>query len=107
MACALVSLATGVPLRRDVAMTGEITLRGRVLSIGGLKEKVLAALRQGITTVVIPDGNQKDLVDLPAQVRRRVTLVPARTVDEALAAALERPAAPRRAPAPVVEGGRA
>ena len=88
MACALVSLATSVPLRRDVAMTGEVTLRGRVLPVGGLREKILAAMRQGITTVVVPAGNVKDLVELPAAVRRKVQIVPARTVDDALAVAL-------------------
>jgi ATP-dependent Lon protease len=65
MATAIVSVLTGIPIRKDVAMTGEITLRGRVLPIGGLKEKLLAALRGGIKTVLIPEENEKDLADVP------------------------------------------
>src|SRR6185436_19435671 len=68
MVTAIVSVMTGIPVRRDVAMTGEITLRGRVLPIGGLKEKLLAAHRGGIKTVVIPEENKKDLVDLPENI---------------------------------------
>ncbi|HEY3450155.1 MAG TPA: endopeptidase La [Myxococcales bacterium] len=103
MACALISAATGTPLRRSVAMTGEITLRGRVLPVGGIKEKILAAARQGgVTTVVLPADNEKDLAEVPASVRAKLDLVPVRTVDEVLAAALDRPAkagrADRRAP---------
>ncbi|MBI5546989.1 MAG: endopeptidase La, partial [Deltaproteobacteria bacterium] len=90
MACALVSAATGVPIKRSVAMTGEITLRGRVLPVGGVKEKVLAAVRQGLATVVLPADNTKDLAEIPAPVRARLSLVTARTVDDVLAVALER-----------------
>jgi ATP-dependent Lon protease len=88
MVTALISTLTGVPVRRDVAMTGEVTLRGRVLPIGGLKEKLLAALRGGITTVLIPQENEKDLAELPANLRERLTIVPVAHVDEVLARAL-------------------
>ena len=87
----IVSTLTGVPVRRDVAMTGEVTLRGRVLPIGGLKEKLLAALRGGITTVLIPEENEKDLAEIPANVREGLTIVPVRHVDEALRLALTEP----------------
>jgi ATP-dependent Lon protease len=96
MATALISAATNRAIKRTVAMTGEITLRGRVLPIGGLKEKVLAAARQGITTVVFPKDNEKDLPEIPASVRHKLELVAVSTVDEVLAVALEpRPAKPR------------
>jgi ATP-dependent Lon protease len=88
MVTALISTLTGVPVRRDVAMTGEVTLRGRVLPIGGLKEKLLAALRGGITTVLIPQENEKDLAELPANLREGLTIVPVAHVDEVLARAL-------------------
>jgi ATP-dependent Lon protease len=88
MVTALISTLTGIPVRRDVAMTGEVTLRGRVLPIGGLKEKLLAALRGGITTVLIPKENEKDLVELPAKLREALTIVPVAHVDEVLARAL-------------------
>ena len=91
MATALVSMLTRIPVRNDVAMTGEITLRGRVSAIGGLKEKLLAALRGGIKTVIIPDENRKDLVDLPAAVTRHMKIVPVKWIDEVLDLALERP----------------
>ena len=91
MATALVSMLTKNPVRSDVAMTGEITLRGRVLPIGGLKEKLLAALRGGITTVVIPSENEKDLVDLPASVKDGLEIISAKWIDEVLDVALERP----------------
>jgi len=96
LACALVSALTGRPVRSNVAMTGEVTLRGRVLPIGGLKEKALAAHRAGIDTVVIPDENRKDLEDIPSNVAEKIKFVIAHTMDEVLAAALE--AAPKRAP---------
>ena len=86
---ALVSLLAKRPCRADVAMTGEITLRGLVLPIGGLKEKSLAAHRAGIKTVIIPERNQKDLGEIPPDVRKQIRFVPVRTVDEALAEALE------------------
>ena len=73
MATALVSLLTGRPVRKDVAMTGEITLRGQVLPVGGIKEKVLAASRAGLTTVILPKRNENDLDDVPEAVRRRCT----------------------------------
>jgi len=94
MATALVSMLTGNPVRAEVAMTGEITLRGRVLPIGGLKEKLLAALRGGITTVIIPEENEKDLVDLPKSVTQGLKIVPAKWIDEVLDVALERPVTP-------------
>ncbi len=76
MVTAIVSVMTGIPVRRDVAMTGEITLRGRVLPIGGLKEKLLAALRAGIKTVLIPDENVKDLADIPDEVKAKLDIRP-------------------------------
>ncbi|QNN47435.1 endopeptidase La [Thermomonas brevis] len=96
MATALVSMLTKIPVRHDVAMTGEITLRGRVSAIGGLKEKLLAALRGGVKTVIIPDENRKDLADLPATVTRHLQIVPVKWIDEVLDLALERPLPARR-----------
>ncbi|MGL4314174.1 MAG: endopeptidase La, partial [Sphingomonas sp.] len=87
----IVSTLTGVAVRRDVAMTGEVTLRGRVLPIGGLKEKLLAALRGGITTVLIPQENEKDLSEIPANIREGLSIVPVRHVDEVLRLALTEP----------------
>jgi ATP-dependent Lon protease len=89
MFTALASLFTNIPVSRDVAMTGELTLRGLVLPIGGLKEKSIAALRAGIKTILIPRLNEKDIPDLPDEVRQRLTIVPVETVDEVLRAALE------------------
>jgi ATP-dependent Lon protease len=94
MAVAMISVLTGVPIRNDVAMTGEITLRGRVLPIGGLKEKLLAALRAGIKTVLIPKENEKDLADIPDNVKAGLEIVPVATVDEVLARALAGPLTP-------------
>ncbi|HEX9791093.1 MAG TPA: endopeptidase La [Kiloniellales bacterium] len=88
MVTAIVSVLTGIAVRRDVAMTGEITLRGRVLPIGGLKEKLLAALRAEIKTVVIPKDNMKDLADIPDNVKRGLNIVPAESLDEVLENAL-------------------
>jgi ATP-dependent Lon protease len=88
MATAIASLFSNRPVRNDVAMTGEITLRGVVLPIGGLKEKSLAALRAGITEVLIPKGNEKDLEDIPAEAKERLHFNPVETIDEALAIAL-------------------
>jgi ATP-dependent Lon protease len=88
MVTAMISTLTGVAVRRDVAMTGEVTLRGRVLPIGGLKEKLLAALRGGIKTVLIPHENEKDLVEIPANIRDGLSIIPVRHVDEVLALAL-------------------
>ncbi len=90
MVTAIVSVMTGIPARRDVAMTGEITLRGRVLPIGGLKEKLLAALRGGIKTVLIPEENAKDLVDIPDSVKSGLEIIPVARMDEVLARALVR-----------------
>ncbi len=109
MATSIVSVLTGIPVRRDVAMTGEITLRGRVLPIGGLKEKLLAALRAGITTVFIPKENEKDLAEIPDNVKKHLKLVPVSDVDEVIAQALvnrpeaiewEEPAEPVTPPPP-------
>ena len=94
MTTALVSALTGIPVRQNVAMTGEITLRGRVLPIGGLKEKLLAAHRAGIDTVLIPKENLKDLEEVPENVRKAITIIPAETVDTVLETALcEKPRA--------------
>ena len=94
MCTSIVSTLTGIPVRREVAMTGEITLRGRVLPIGGLKEKLLAAHRGGITTVLIPRDNEKDLVEIPDNVKKGLTIIPLSTVDEVLSAALTREPVP-------------
>jgi ATP-dependent Lon protease len=94
MATALVSTLTKVPVKADVAMTGEITLRGKVLGIGGLKEKLLAAMRGGIRTVIIPEENRKDLADIPKAVTQGMKIVPVRWIDEVLDLALERPLRP-------------
>jgi ATP-dependent Lon protease len=94
---ALVSVLTGIPVRANVAMTGEITLRGEVLPIGGLKEKLLAAHRGGIKTVLIPEENTKDLAEIPDNVKNRLDIHPVKWIDEVLALALE------RAPEPLPE----
>ena len=94
MVTAIISTLTGVAVKRDVAMTGEVTLRGRVLPIGGLKEKLLAALRGGITMVLIPAENEKDLADIPDNVKQGMTIVPVSHVDEVLALALIQPLVP-------------
>ena len=94
MFTALASLFSNTPVRSDVAMTGEITLRGLVLPIGGLKEKSLAAMRAGITTVIIPKQNEKDLVDIPEEAKQKLQFVPVETVDEVLKTALEQPPSP-------------
>ncbi len=94
MCTSIVSSLTGIPVRRDVAMTGEITLRGRVLPIGGLKEKLLAAHRGGITTVLIPKENEKDLVEIPDNVKKGLKIIAASTVDEVLSEALSREPVP-------------
>ena len=90
MSVAIISVLTGIPVRRDVAMTGEVTLRGRVLPIGGLKEKLLAALRAGIKTVLIPQENEKDLEDIPDNVKAGLKIVPVSKVAEVLKVALAR-----------------
>ncbi|MFM2300716.1 MAG: hypothetical protein RLZZ84_452 [Pseudomonadota bacterium] len=91
MVTSIVSTLTGIPVRKDVAMTGEVTLRGRVLAIGGLKEKLLAALRGGIKVVLIPEDNRKDLAEIPANVREGLEIIPVSHVDEVLALALTAP----------------
>jgi ATP-dependent Lon protease len=91
MCTALVSSLTGNPVRGDVAMTGEITLRGEVLAIGGLKEKLLAAHRGGIDTVVIPHENEKDLEEIPDNVKKDLDIKPVKWIDEVLDIALSQP----------------
>ena len=100
MVTALVSILSGVAIRSDVAMTGEITLRGRVLPIGGLKEKLLAALRGGIKTVIIPEENRKDLADIPKNVTQGLEIVPVKWIDQVLDIALVRPIIPQAGEVP-------
>ena len=90
MVSAIVSVMTGIPVRRDVAMTGEITLRGRVLPIGGLKEKLLAAARGGMKTVLIPEENAKDLVEINESIKKNLDIIPVSRMDEVLTRALVR-----------------
>ena len=97
---AMVSVLTGIPVRADVAMTGEITLRGEVLPIGGLKEKLLAAHRGGIKTVLIPEENVKDLAEIPDNVKNRLEIHPVRWIDQVLELALERKPEPLAARPP-------
>jgi len=101
IATAMVSVLTGIPVRADVAMTGEITLRGEVLPIGGLKEKLLAAHRGTIKTVLIPDENVKDLADIPDNVKNKLEIIPVKWIDKVLEIALERQPVPLPEPAPV------
>jgi ATP-dependent Lon protease len=95
MFMALTSLLTNRVVRNDTAMTGEISLRGLVLPVGGIKEKVLAAMRAGITTVMLPKRNQKDLQDVPEEARRKLQFVPLETVDDAVKTALVEKTAPK------------
>jgi ATP-dependent Lon protease len=105
MATAMVSAFTGIPVRKDVAMTGEITLRGRVLPIGGLKSKILAAHLAGAKIVILPRKNEKDLRDIPEEIRKQMKLILADSVEQVLEAALRRKPTPLRAePAKVVKG---
>jgi ATP-dependent Lon protease len=112
MVSSIVSVLTKIPVKASLAMTGEITLRGRVLPIGGLKEKLLAALRGGIKTVVIPKDNEKDLAEIPDNVKKALEIVPVATVDEVLRRALIRQpepiewaeVEPERLPAPAESG---
>jgi ATP-dependent Lon protease len=99
MCTALVSALTKIPVKSEVAMTGEITLRGEVLPIGGLKEKLLAAHRGGITTVLIPVDNQKDLVEIPDNIKGNLTIKPVKWIDEVLAIALAEQPKPAATPA--------
>jgi ATP-dependent Lon protease len=94
MVTSIVSVLTGIPVRKDVAMTGEITLRGRVLPIGGLKEKLLAALRGGLKTVLIPKDNEKDLAEIPDNVKKGLQIIPVSMGDEVLQHALTKPLVP-------------
>ncbi|MBV8059929.1 MAG: endopeptidase La, partial [Alphaproteobacteria bacterium] len=94
MVTSIVSVLTGIPVRKDVAMTGEITLRGRVLPIGGLKEKLLAALRGGIKTVLIPKDNEKDLAEIPDNVKKGMDILLMNSGEEVLKHALVRPLTP-------------
>lgn len=96
MCVALVSVLTGIPVCADVAMTGEITLRGAVLPIGGLKEKLLAAHRAGIKRVVIPEENERDLVDIPHKIKQDLTIIPVKWIDEVLGVALSQPLKPKK-----------
>jgi ATP-dependent Lon protease len=104
IATAILSLATRTPVRSDVAMTGEVTLRGRVLPIGGVRDKALAALRAGITTVIMPKKNMQDLHDFPKELRRKMNFVPVEEMDQVIAVAFEKkegerkkePSRPRR-----------
>jgi ATP-dependent Lon protease len=95
IATAILSLATRIVVRPDVAMTGEVTLRGRVLPVGGVREKAMAALRAGITTVVLPRKNLSDLRDLPRELKKKVTFIPVDHMNEVLEAALDRTPVPR------------
>jgi ATP-dependent Lon protease len=99
MVTALVSALTRIPVKKDVAMTGEITLRGKVLPIGGLKEKMLAAIRMGVKTVIIPELNKKDLADIPRHIMKKVRVVIAKNIDDVLKTALE-----KYPPSPVLPG---
>src|SRR6195256_5279504 len=110
MCTALISALTKIPVRSDVAMTGEITLRGEVLPIGGLKEKLLAAHRGGISTVLIPDENQKDLVEIPDNIKGNLEIKAVKWIDKGLAGALTQQPTPHAdtpvaAPAPVDDKG--
>jgi ATP-dependent Lon protease len=89
MATALISALTNKPVNKDVAMTGEITLRGRVLPVGGLKEKALGALRAGISTIIIPEKNRRDLADIPSNVKRKINFVPVKNMDRVLSLAID------------------
>jgi ATP-dependent Lon protease len=105
MATAIVSSLTGIPVRKDVAMTGEITLRGRVLPIGGLKSKILAAHLSGAAIVILAKKNEKDLRDVPEEVRKKMKLVLVENMDQVLAAALRRkPRALKPSPTTVKPG---
>jgi ATP-dependent Lon protease len=94
MATAIVSVLTGIPIRADLAMTGEVTLRGRVTAIGGLKEKLLSALRSGVKTVLIPEENEKDLADVPDNVKSGLEIIPVSNMDQVLSRALTRAPTP-------------
>ncbi len=101
MTTALVSSYTGIPVRCDVCMTGEITLRGEVLAIGGLKEKLLAAIRGGLKTALIPEENLKDITEMPDNIKNKIEIIPVKWIDQVLARALER--IPEALPEPTAE----
>jgi ATP-dependent Lon protease len=103
MCTALVSALSGIPVRADVAMTGEITLRGEVLPIGGLKEKLLAAHRGGITTALIPKDNEKDLVEIPKNIKDKLRIIPVRWIDEVLQLSLQKMPIPKSAESPAAD----
>jgi ATP-dependent Lon protease len=113
MTTALVSVISRIPVKKDVAMTGEVTLRGKVLPIGGLKEKILAAVRSQMKTVIIPFQNKKDLEDVPPEILKKIKIVPVQEVDEVLRLALEKyppskePAKPSKTSKPVRKGASA
>lgn len=94
MVTSIVSILTGIAVRKDLAMTGEVTLRGRVLPIGGLKEKLLAAVRGGITTVLIPEENRKNLEEIPDKVKKDLEIIPLSNVEDVLKHALVQPLVP-------------
>ena len=94
MVTSIVSSLTGIPVKKEVAMTGEVTLRGRVLPIGGLKEKLLAALRGGIKIAIIPDENEKDLKEIPQNVKDGLKIIPVKNVEEVLKIALSKELTP-------------
>jgi ATP-dependent Lon protease len=96
MCTAIVSVLTNIPVRSDVAMTGEITLRGEVLPIGGLKEKLLAALRGGISMVLIPHENQRDLAEIPDKIKKNIKIHPVRWIEEVLEIALQHMPIPQK-----------
>jgi len=105
MATAMVSAFTGIPVRKDLAMTGEITLRGRVLPIGGLKSKILAAHLSGAKMVILPRKNEKDLRDIPDEIRKQIKLVLVESMDQVLEAALRRKPKPLQAEPPKIIKG--
>ena len=88
MVTSIVSVLTGIPVRKDIAMTGEVTLRGKALGIGGLKEKLLAALRAGTKTVIIPKENEPDLQEIPEQITKSLNIIPVEWIDDVISAAL-------------------
>src|SRR5512137_714382 len=98
MATALVSLLSGRPVKKGVSMTGEITLRGQVLPVGGIKEKMIAAHRAGLKTIILPKRNEPDLEDLPEEVHKSLSFVPVETVNDVLKASLESPGRPVKKP---------
>ena len=103
LATSMISALLGIPIRNDIAMTGEITLRGEVMPIGGLKEKLLAAHRGGIRMVLIPEENRKDLVEIPQNVKDKLDIRPLKWIDQALELALAEPPRPRVEPINPVE----